>query len=408
MNKRVKLIACIVISLFSFLAFGKIISAHCGIKMNANSTVQKKEYFHELYEDRAVIDIQSTLSYVERDDSLGYARNYFYYVFDYDYYSDDDLLYSGETGRYGDFATGLINNYDEDEDGNDPLLDIYITWEADNPYLEQKIADTNRVSYSWQTAVQHNVSNGTLFMDHHVSTSDSQRPAMWIYEDMLRAFEHWMINAGFNPGAVTAVWEYEVYSYNGCGSACFFPGNDPRIFIPDDRTRSKDTVVHEVAHNYMWNMVQWVGGCPSPHNMFIESNVVCAWSEGWAEFLPLIVNGDQCYDWDWGPCNGTYYDLEAHNLDDNPDIYNFGDAVEGRVAGALCDLVDENNEIYDKTSLEFDDIAYLLAYSPLEENFSDFWESWLNEGYDHFNDLVSSFYLNTIGGGFIYIPTVTK
>jgi len=161
----------------------------------------------------------------------------------------------------------------------------------------------------------------------------------------------------------------------------------------------------------LWNStgwwLHWDIGCWR-HDIFSEEDEDCTWYEGWAEFLPLRVNGDQCYDWGLGPCNGSYEDIETHNLYDAPNIDNFGEAVEGRVAGALYDLVDYNNEIYDKTSFDFSLIAYLLVSSPLEESFSDFWESWLNNGFDHFEELVSSFYLNTIGGGFIFIPMVVK
>jgi hypothetical protein len=313
-------------------------------------------------------------------------------------------LWSGETGRYGDFITEPITNYDNDEYWNDSRLDIYIKWRADNPGLGQKITDTNRISYSWETEVYYNISDGTAMIDYYVSTSDNQRPAMWIYEDMLRAFEFWINNAYFDPGPVTTIWEDQVEGGTG-----FYCCSDPRVVIGDDNADSKDIVIHEIAHNYLYNMYQEIVGdsCPSPHNMFIESNIYCAWREGWAEFLPLIVNGDQCFDWGLGPCDEVHENLETHNMYDPP-IYQRGEAVEGRVAGALYDLEDNTNENYDATSFPFSYITSILAEPPVEYHFLDFWFHWFDHGYDHHDELRSSFFLNTIGSTYIYLPMIVK
>ena len=129
----------------------------------------------------------------------------------------------------------------------------------------------------------------------------------------------------------------------------------------------------------------------------------CAWSEGWAEFHPLLINGDGCYDFGLGPCDDSHYDIETHNLFDSPDQFNFGEAVEGRVAGALYDLVDSSNEMFDLTSLQLSNIVDVL-YSPLPlGNFRDFWDNWLALGNGNEGELMSTFYLNTVGKK-LYIP----
>jgi len=116
---------------------------------------------------------------------------------------------------------------------------------------------------------------------------------------------------------------------------------------------SKDTVVHETGHHYMWNKtgwwLWWDIGCYN-HQLFSQESLECAWSEGWADFLPLAVNRDWCFDFGIGPCTGTpdydYYNLEAHSRDDDQRVFPGGDRVEGRVAGALYDLFDAQNEGY--------------------------------------------------------------
>jgi hypothetical protein len=144
-----------------------------------------------------------------------------------------------------------------------------------------------------------------------------------------------------------------------------------------------DTVIHESGHMYMVNANNWwYTGCPT-HYMFISSNINCAWSEGWADFLPLAVNGDQCYNFATvNPCAGVpdqnFYNLEVHGRADNQLQFAWGDNVEGRVASALYDLNDINNDGFDRISTGFYPIAHIALGGTQTTTFQDFWNSWNN------------------------------
>lgn len=89
----------------------------------------------------------------------------------------------------------------------------------------------------------------------------------------------------------------------------------------------------------------------------------CAWSEGWADFLPLLVNNDPCFEWARGPCGaggGAFENLEVRSRNDMPPAFPWGDRVEGRIAGALYDLFDNNNEGFDSAAFGFDPIAAIV------------------------------------------------
>jgi hypothetical protein len=153
----------------------------------------------------------------------------------------------------------------------------------------------------------------------------------------------------------------------------------------------------------MWNKTgQWLWyqfNC-FDHDIFSQESVQCAWSEGWADFFAIGVNGDVCYDKGQGPCTGVAdqdkYDLENHTRND-PDAQGswWGDGVEGRVAGALYDLMDSTNEApwYDAASWGFDPIVDVALVGSGKSNLLDFWNGY--HGIDKHNG-VRSIYQNTI------------
>ena len=75
----------------------------------------------------------------------------------------------------------------------------------------------------------------------------------------------------------------------------------------------------------------------NPHSIFGNSSTGCAWTEGWAEWFPARVLNDPFFRFE----DGTGPNLETPTWNDgNP----HGDQAEGRIAGTLIDLSDNNNE----------------------------------------------------------------
>lgn len=202
-----------------------------------------------------------------------------------------------------------------------------------------------------------------------------------------------------------------------CDSSFFWGGLfGPFIFIPHDVRFSRDTVIHEIGHHYMYNVTQSHYWYPNDscwgHDIWTAMEDKCAWSEGWADFFPLLVNGDHCYDKGVGPCTGTrdnqYFDLENQGWSDSQ---SRGPTVEGRVAGALYDLYDSNNEgPFDIATNSFESMWIIMRDRvPAAQTLADFGNSWKNSGYNYGQFLLVA-YQNTIDYGlrWNYLPLILK
>jgi hypothetical protein len=141
------------------------------------------------------------------------------------------------------------------------------------------------------------------------------------------------------------------------------------------------------------------------HNIFSEEDQYCAWSEGWADFLPLPVNNDECYDLGPDHCGdhgGVTYNLEWQNWDDG---YPWGDGVEGRVAGSLYGIFDDNNEGYDSATFGFAPIADIVFNGTNVVDLDWFWINW-SVSHQSNHNAVRALFQNTIDydGAPIFYP----
>ena len=115
-------------------------------------------------------------------------------------------------------------------------------------------------------------------------------------------------------------------------------GNDIHLAAADPNAPT--TVIHEASHALMDDLYE--DAFPSalnctPHSIFGVTSTGCAWTEGYAEWLPAMVLNDPYFRWP----NGASVNLETPTwIDGRPT----GDAVEGRVAGTMIDISDSTNE----------------------------------------------------------------
>jgi hypothetical protein len=222
---------------------------------------------------------------------------------------------------------------------------------------------------------------------------------MWIFQDLRRTREYYLshTNPQSDPGFLAAHWNENQNSQNGIQGSHFWALINPHVYIAHDSRFSPDIVVHELGHHIMWNKTgQWLWydfGC-FQHQIFSKESAQCAWSEGWADYFALAVNGDSCYDFDQFVCSG--YDLENHTRND-PNIQGswWGDNVEGRVAGTLYDLMDSANESpwYDNAYWGFAPIVDIALVGSGRSSLQQFWTAY--QGTDKHN-AVRSIYQNTI------------
>jgi len=317
------------------------------------------------------ITIQGNFTYADRLSTMRGANGIKVQLWDQDIIGDNDLLVemivSEDSGHYS-FPTMV--NWDTDD--TDPILgnrrlDLYVLWVLENDHY--KVTNSNGNPYAWISSTHYNINMGNTTISGSLPPLWINYPAMWIFQDIRRAREYYLnhTNPQSDPGFLTAHWEENQNSENGIQGSHFWALINPHVYIAQNSLISVDTIVHELGHHVMWNKTgQWLWyefNC-FDHDIFSQESIQCAWSEGWADFFAIAVNGDICYDKDVGPCTGVpdqdKYDLENHTRNDPNALGSWwGDGVEGRVAGTLYDLMDSANESpwYDNSSWGFDPIV---------------------------------------------------
>jgi len=224
----------------------------------------------------------------------------------------------------------------------------------------------------------------------YILNDNNYERAFWIERDLIDAWRYVFFGTGSTQspqettGPTTVEWKIDSTdgTYYSRGGNIHLKGADPL----------SDTVVnHEYGHNIMWTIYgAWMPttNCPSPHYVNGTSHVNCAWTEGWANFITIAVNNDPVYRWS----SGSSINLETPTWGSS--TWDDGDDVEGRVAGALWDILDSANEGFD---LYTDNIGNIwdTIYHQTDSNFSLYWSAWKARGHNA-NKAVMSIYQNTI------------
>jgi len=351
------------------------------------------------------ITVSGNFTYADRQSIMQGANSTKVQLWDMDDDGDDLLatIYADSNGHYT-FPTRL--NWDNDD--TDPILgnrrlDLYIIWILENN--SYRVTDLSGNPYSWLSAIYNNINMDNLTISSSLPPFSANYEAVWIFQDIRRTRDFYLNHTSpqSDPGYLTAHWQEYQNSENGINGSHFWALITPHVYIAQNSLYSADTIVHELGHHITWNKTQqwlWYEFSCFDHDIFSQESTQCAWSEGWADYFAVTVNGDVCYDKGIGPCTGVAdsdkFDLENHSRND-PNIENswWGDGVEGRVAGALYDLMDSGNESpwFDTAYWGFDIIADIALVGSGESTFQEFWYSY--QGTDKHNG-VRSIYQNTI------------
>ncbi len=214
---------------------------------------------------------------------------------------------------------------------------------------------------------------------------DPDLGALWLLEDLNRALTslYW---AGMpNPGQGTIVW------YNTSTDGTYYDLGG-QIHLKGEDAKSADTSVHEYGHNVMYRVYgNWwppEEHCPNPHYLVKAEDCSCAWTEGWADFLPLAVNYDAVFTWP----SGATQDLETPTW--ITPYFDKGLCVEGRVAGALNDIYDLQNDGADQLEYGLSNISTIMIHNRTSY-FSSFLPTWIS-GHGWPDTAAKPIYQNTI------------
>ena len=273
--------------------------------------------------------------------------------------SSDTYLGTTITGWDGSIWLYWLDNSD-----GDGTADPYFIFKAENAtWLVAPASGWG--PYSWRSPTVRDVcddetaSLGTSYLYGGFSHNEQ---AMWCFQDMN---EGWAVAAaaGTYPSFVSCIWRGTYSHVNLLGDT---------IFISSEDEQAIDVVDHEYGHCLMLqpysNGVIW--GCNEKGIDVVECPST-AWREGWATFFALVVTPDGIMDYDTAGV-GEHFTLEI------PRSYSFaqGPAVTGRVAGALLDLWDTNNDGLDQNSTNTITLGTLLTSgvrSHTDSSFYDFW-----------------------------------
>jgi hypothetical protein len=275
------------------------------------------------------------------------------------------------TDYNGYFTFGPISNNDElGEDG----LDIIVIVNARSS-AARVITPTGGV-YSAQSQTFWNCSDGPFF--RNFVTPYDQRGAWWIFSyhfGLTRGWYYLLSTVGYNASTATCRWPYETGPH-------YHPGGE--IHLPDWACWWSDTILHEYGHHVMYRLYGYIPPSIEEHYMETKSNSTTAWTEGWAHFFPLAVYNKPTRIVGINATHGVEYNLEAPHWC-SPG-WDDGDEVEGRVAGALWDIFDSQNDsapwYYDRLSDGFQRIWNIMHTTPCN-TFRAFWQAWNATFYAH-------------------------
>jgi len=221
-----------------------------------------------------------------------------------------------------------------------------------------------------------------------VVNNDSYERAYWTQRDINETWRYILFNGGGGTaGPTTVLWKL-----SSTDGTYYSPGGNVHLMGVDPLAPLGVPAKHEYGHNIMYNIYgNYMPPNPNcnPHSIPKALSAGCGWTEGWTEFLTSVVNNEPAYYW----ASGSRLDLE--NPTWGTPGWDNGDWPEGRIAGALWDIFDANNDGYDTYSDGTFVNLWDVSYNENDNVMSDFWFHWLARGHSNEGPIMD-LYQNTI------------
>lgn len=329
--------------------------------------------------------VTGSFNYSDNNGAWHPSKNLQYQVWDDDSFGDD-LLAAGLTDGAGAYRA-CFNNDDGIGGGGQ---DVYVR--AVTEGTQYKVEDSDDDAYAFRSTTRDNLGNGRTYDYGQLHTADTTlMPAYHTYDTADDALawtpgDCWDMR---DESCQNIDIEWEPGSTEG---TYYDPGDDEVRLLAAD-PGNPWVVIHELGHGVMDDVYEdnypQIGSECSPHYVTRRSGPACAWSEGFADWfgaavldnpdLPGLGNIDTAT---WG----------------TPD-WDDGDQVEGRVAGAIWDLLDTGTEGTD---------AYRDTLTNVWDTFLDhwvtsfaaYWSARGQDGHEVGDQALGSLFQNTIDYGF--------
>lgn len=249
-------------------------------------------------------------------------------VWDSDSSGGDDALASGFANVIGQY-TLCFESTDFDQGGGQ---EAYIQFVASNDAWRIRDTQASNQDWSWTSSVFNYGDPGDAHDYGLLQPANLAEHRALHAQDAVIKLDYWTRahETGLD-GQLVVNWTPT--STDGT-YADVLGAND--VHLAADDPDSDHITIHEGAHVLMDTLYE--DDFPprpncSPHSIFGNSSTGCAWTEGWAEWVPVRVLNDPYFRFE----DGTGPNLETQTWNDgNP----HGDQAEGRIAGTLIDLSD--------------------------------------------------------------------
>jgi hypothetical protein len=336
--------------------------------------------------------------------SLGYTGvpNYQIQVWDDDTGSSDDLMAVVVTQFNGTYS-GCFTT--DDEEGA-TQMEVYVHFVSENSVWRVRNNATNDDNLVNTTGVV-NVAEGVDFSFGALQPANNFHRGIHAFHAVDK-FWQW----GHDPSGLCFDWgespcRQMIVNWTETstdGTYYSLGSNDIHLAAADPD--AEHVVVHEATHAAMDDVYNdnypAFPNC-SPHFVNGDSSTGCAWTEGFAEWVPAAVLNDPFFRW---PA-GQFLDLE--NVDANSFAWSDGDDVEGRVAGAMIDIQDSANaplDFYDfwseSDSVQYGDFQNYALTGARPGTYLEYWGDRAALGHNTANSGSNgSNFQNTINYGFV-------
>jgi len=318
-------------------------------------------------------------------------------VWDEDPANSDDLLAVGLTDGSGAYHVCFDNSTDA-RGGQD----VYLNFVAQNGQWGVEWDDD---PWTFDTDQHDNVGDGT--------TTDfgGLQPADPRLHGSLRAYDDANTGAAFTPGDCWDRLDHDCrridinWDPDENPGTFYRPGED-EVYLTAQDADDRNVVVHELGHAVMDDVYEddtfnTGSGCAN-HQIHVAVSAGCAWSEGFGDWFGVAAFGDPVY-------RDTVDQNQELNLDtatwgstrgDSGAAWENGDQVEGRVAGALWDLIDTADEQPWDLYGDGLDAVWNTFLNHRSTSFAEYWAARGQDGRNVGAAALGSLYQNTIDYGF--------
>jgi hypothetical protein len=223
-----------------------------------------------------------------------------------------------------------------------------------------------------------------------VFNNDTYERAYWTQRDLNDTWRYILFNGGGGVAGPTTV-QWKLSSTDG---TYYNPGGNVHLAGVDPLSPLGVVAKHEYGHNIMYNIYgNYMPPNPNcnPHTIQAALSAGCGWTEGWTEFLTSAVNNSPTFYWP----SGDSLDLESPTW--GTFGWDNGDWPEGRVAGALWDIFDANNDGDDTYADGVFANLWEVSYNANDNTMGDFWNHWIARGHSNVSwGPIMDLYQNTI------------